>query len=31
MKLMLSGSEGEEYEAEVYPKRSLLSEVSRSF
>ena len=31
MKLLLSGSEGDEYEAEVYPKRSLLSEVLRSF
>ena len=30
MKLVLSGSEGEEYEAEVFPKRSLLSEVLRS-
>ena len=31
MKLVLSGSEGEEYEAEVYPKRSLLSEVLLGF
>ena len=31
MKVLLSGSEGDEYEAVVNRKRSLLSEVSRSF
>ena len=31
MKLLLSDSEGYEYEAKVYQKRSLLSQVQRSF
>ena len=31
MKLVLSGIEGDEYEAEVYPRTSLLSKVFKRF